>query len=576
MVKCKICNKQYKDIDFLVAHIEKEHSSQIPEDYTPARYEYQLRTGRTSGTCVVCKEPTGWNEHTNKYHRFCKNPKCKEEYREIFKKRMIDKHGKVHLLNDPDQQRKMIASKKTSGTYVWSDDSVKVSYASSYELDFLKMLDLFMNHPGDDIMGPSPHTYYYKYEGQTKFYIPDFYIPSLNLEIEIKDGLSNPNMHGKIQAVDKVKEKLKDEVMHKLSKSINYLKVVDMQYGEFFKVFLQLREKDDTHKDNKTISTLTEADIINHGKNLYVPKAPSYITPVLNYTKFNNDILRSVKNSKLNELDIIERDINSSIEYLDKVIKSSPTDEIHRMKAEAIKQKDFLNYKVKPILDKKKVQKQLMESHLEYHHREIIMESELDPTKNVYRPVYILLTYTGTSFSKLIKNTTHQPYSHSSISFDSSMDNLYSFGRKEVGDKMHFIEESIHAGLMGQVANTTKYSLYVFMATQKQYETIQMVLENMKANAEKYKYNTLGIITNFLGIESEREYSYFCSEFVADLLKKADENLVYKHPSLFTPSDLRKLPKTIFVNKGILSKYNQRYIDSIIQDKMLERGIHEC
>lgn len=66
-----------------------------------------------------------------------------------------------------------------------------------------------MEFDSDDIFAPSPHTYYYEYEGTKHFYIPDFFIGSLNLEVEIKDGGDNPNNHHKIQAVDKVKEEKK-------------------------------------------------------------------------------------------------------------------------------------------------------------------------------------------------------------------------------------------------------------------------------------------------------------------------------------------------------------------------------
>ena len=84
-------------------------------------------------------------------------------------------------------------------------------------------------------MAPSPHTYYYMYENKKHFYIPDFYIPSLNLEIEIKDGGDNPNTHGKIQAVDKVKERLKDEVMSSNRNTFNYLKIVNKENEKFLK-----------------------------------------------------------------------------------------------------------------------------------------------------------------------------------------------------------------------------------------------------------------------------------------------------------------------------------------------------
>lgn len=230
MFKCPLCGNAYKEIEDLYLHIEEVHSELIPEDYTPARYLYQLKTGKTHGSCVMCKKPTGWNERTNKYHRFCDNPKCKEQYREIFKERMIGKHGKVTLLDDPEHQKKMLANRRISGTY--NMNGKEIGYTGTYELDFLKMLDMVLDWDENDIISPSPHTYWYEYDGRRHFYIPDFYIPSLNLEVEIKDGGDNPNNHWKIQAVDKEKERLKDEVMK--TGTTSYIKVVNKQYGGFF------------------------------------------------------------------------------------------------------------------------------------------------------------------------------------------------------------------------------------------------------------------------------------------------------------------------------------------------------
>ena len=53
----------------------------------------------------------------------------------------------------------------------------------------------------------------------------------MELEIEIKDGGDNPNMHHKIQDVDKVKEKLKDGVM--VGNHYNYLKIVNKENKKF-------------------------------------------------------------------------------------------------------------------------------------------------------------------------------------------------------------------------------------------------------------------------------------------------------------------------------------------------------
>ena len=95
-------------------------------------------------------------------------------------------------------------------------------------------------------MGPSPHTYYYDYvnpedkenEGK-KFYIPDYYFPSMSLEIEIKQ---NTSTHPKILRIDKVKEKCKDDMM-KTIPGINYIKIVDKNYEEFFKFIIDFKNR---------------------------------------------------------------------------------------------------------------------------------------------------------------------------------------------------------------------------------------------------------------------------------------------------------------------------------------------
>ena len=201
---CKLCREKYSSLDGLYSHLESEHGDAIPEDMCVEQFYYFLKTGKEHGKCVECGKPTLWNDKTKKYKRFCEDPECMEKYKETVRNRMIGKYGKVNLLNDPEQQRKMLMNRKISGLYDFN--GVKIPYVGSYELDFLKTMDLFLDWDPNDIIMPSPHNYYYMYNGEKKFYIPDVFIPSLGLEIEIKDGGNNPNMHHKIQDVDKVKE----------------------------------------------------------------------------------------------------------------------------------------------------------------------------------------------------------------------------------------------------------------------------------------------------------------------------------------------------------------------------------
>lgn len=257
-IRCKLCDFICFSMDDYVSHLEDKHPESIPEGMDGWQFAYYLKTRRTNGNCVVCKKPTDWNSVTHKYNRFCNNPACKNKYREIFKSRMIGKYGKTSLLNDPEQQKKMLANRKISGTYMWRDHAHRSTYTGSYEKSFLEFLDKVLNFDPNDVITPSPHTFYYEYEGKTHFYIPDMFIPSLNLEVEIKDGGNNPNTHSKIMAVDKVKEQLKDDVMK--TSSFNYIKIVNKENEKFLEFLEVLKSKDDN--DDKPI-IMTEASEID-------------------------------------------------------------------------------------------------------------------------------------------------------------------------------------------------------------------------------------------------------------------------------------------------------------------------
>lgn len=244
VVKCRFCDKRLKDEELYAAHIERLHPEQIIPGMVPMQFVYYLRTGKEHGNCVMCKKPTAWNPSTNKYCRFCDDPKCKEEYKEIFNKRMIDKYGKTSLLDDPEQQKKMLAARKISGEYRWGDHVTVFTYTGSYERSFLEFMDTVLEWRVQDLIMPSPHVYKYTYDGEVHMYIPDAFIPTLNLEIECKDGGSNPNMHPKIIAVDKEKERLKDEVMRSKAVPFNYLKIVNKNNMALFKYLEVAKERE--------------------------------------------------------------------------------------------------------------------------------------------------------------------------------------------------------------------------------------------------------------------------------------------------------------------------------------------
>lgn len=213
-------------------HYELKHKDLLPKDMTGYQWFYYLLTKKDHGSCIICHRLTDFNEATMKYSRFCNNPQCKQKYKESVDKNMIGKYGKVNILDDMEQQKKMLANRKISGTYTWSDGKTKIGYVGTYELDFLKFLDQELQWAASDIMAPSPHTYEYMCNGKKHLYIPDFYLPSLNLEIEIKSSIRMDK-----QNIDsRSKEIEKNKMMESCSNLFNYLIIYDKKYDELMKL----------------------------------------------------------------------------------------------------------------------------------------------------------------------------------------------------------------------------------------------------------------------------------------------------------------------------------------------------
>jgi hypothetical protein len=90
-----------------------------------------------------------------------------------------------------------------------------------------------MNWTPSDLFAPAPVCVPYTYGGKKHLYYPDFYVPSLNLIIEIK---AYDNKHYRERDIEI--EKTKDRAMQK--SEYNYAKVHDKQYDEFFKYIKEL------------------------------------------------------------------------------------------------------------------------------------------------------------------------------------------------------------------------------------------------------------------------------------------------------------------------------------------------
>lgn len=236
--RCIFCGKVFNDKHKYCEHIAMKHNEQVPDEYEPLEWAYSLLVHKPVGRlCVMCKKNNvHFNQDTLKYERLCDDPNCKEEYVRLMKDRMVRVYGQEHLLNDADMQRKMIFNHANAKDYVW-DDQHKFRIIGTYEEDFLNKLKSLGWSP-NDIIAPSPNNYWYKWEdGSRHLYIPDFYIPSLSLEVEIKQGGFNDSFMVHNRDIESRKDnRMKMETQ---KSSINYIKIVDKNYDEFIRVYVK-------------------------------------------------------------------------------------------------------------------------------------------------------------------------------------------------------------------------------------------------------------------------------------------------------------------------------------------------
>ncbi|MFA1642022.1 hypothetical protein AB5N96_04045 [Chryseomicrobium imtechense] len=172
------------------------------------------------------------------------------------------------------------------------------------------------------------------------------------------------------------------------------------------------------------------------------------------------------------------------------------------------------------------------------------------------RFVYILLTDTGTVFTKTIKTYTKAPYNHSSLSLDKELTQLYSFGRKKPNNPFQagFVQEDVLNGTYKKYPNTT-CALYEIQVSPRQYQKIERMIALFQKNNKKTIYNLLGVFGVAVKAPFEPKGSYFCSQFVAEILHRAGIRFWPKLPSLVEPNDFRTILSSHLVYEGLLQEY---------------------
>lgn len=172
------------------------------------------------------------------------------------------------------------------------------------------------------------------------------------------------------------------------------------------------------------------------------------------------------------------------------------------------------------------------------------------------KTIYIMLSHSGSMFSKLINLCTKEPYTHVSIAFDEGLREMYSFGRINPYNPIigGFVKEDIINGTFGRFPET-RCALYSLEINDKQHDRLKAELYKFKQESNKYGYNLLGVMSAAFNFPLHRKYSYFCSQFVSEVLLNSGIKIIDKNPSLTSPMDFISCEELEIIYEGELRAY---------------------
>ncbi|CAM4288930.1 hypothetical protein PATA110616_06025 [Paenibacillus tarimensis] len=170
--------------------------------------------------------------------------------------------------------------------------------------------------------------------------------------------------------------------------------------------------------------------------------------------------------------------------------------------------------------------------------------------------IYVLLTDTGTMFTRLIKRFTSAPYNHASLALDVELNDLYSFGRKHAAKPWAggFVKEDIYEGTYSYFPGTQCALLRLRVTKEQRAQTIR-VIRSFQREKELYRYNLVGLLGVVMKRGIEPKKAYFCSQFVSETLRSSGVSLWDQPSTLVTPDDFYSHSAFELVYEGFLYDY---------------------
>lgn len=172
------------------------------------------------------------------------------------------------------------------------------------------------------------------------------------------------------------------------------------------------------------------------------------------------------------------------------------------------------------------------------------------------KSIYVVLSQTGTMFSKLLKFFTCAEFNHASISLEPTLEHMYSFGRLNPYNpfKGGFVEEGKNIGTFKRFYKTQAMVIELYVSVEK-YNAIKYFIEYFVGHKTEFHYNYLGILFACFRKHHTSQKRFYCSEFVSECLKVFDIENAKELPSIIKPIDFLKLTNKNIIYTGVLKNY---------------------
>lgn len=195
-------------------------------------------------------------------------------------------------------------------------------------------------------------------------------------------------------------------------------------------------------------------------------------------------------------------------------------------------------------------------------------------------PIYIVLFSNRNDFSLLIRKVTKSAYSHSAVSLDSTMNNMYSFSDVPydagVFGALGFVRESIWSP---QYRNCEHFRVLVSFIDKAGRDAAQKKIDWFIKNYDKYTYNTIGLIQYYLKGKNTKNHDetkksrFFCSEFVSYMIDSTEEIEGFEN-ILQSPADLSATRNAIDLGIYTVDGFDEK--DLIKRTIKAEKEFRKC